>query len=119
MANFPTAISGGKKRAIRATFCRKTTEPQTRENKMEYAPHDLLGNIGVGLILLTYFLLQIGKLASNNIWYLLANILGPVMVGISLLYDFNLSAFIIQVVWFFTSLIGMGRYFWGSSPKPS
>ncbi len=86
---------------------------------MEYATHDLMGNIGVAMVLLTYFLLQTGKLVSSNIWYSLVNTVGAVLVAISLLYDFNLSAFIIEVAWALISLIGIGRYFWGASPKPS
>ncbi len=86
---------------------------------MEYELHDLIGNIGVGLILVTYLLLQMGKIASESIWYSLANVLGSVLVAISLIYDFNLSAFVIEVAWALISLIGIGRYFWGSSLKPS
>ena len=86
---------------------------------MEYELHDLIGNIGVGLILVTYLLLQMGKIASESIWYSLANVLGSVLVAISLIYDFNLSAFVIEVAWALISLIGIGRYFWDPSLKPS
>ncbi len=84
---------------------------------MEYELHDLAGNIGVGLVLITYLLLQMEKLSSKSIWYSGINALGAGLVGTSLLYDFNLSAFIIEVSWALISLIGVTRYFRNAARK--
>ena len=74
-----------------------------------YELHDLVGNIGVFFILATYLLLQLEKLAATDPWYSVLNALGSGMVIYSLLYDFNLSAMVIEGAWLIISLFGLGR----------
>ena len=64
---------------------------------MTYGWHDLLGIIGVVLIVATYMLLQLEKLSATSFLYSAANGLGASLILVSLIYDFNLSAFIIEV----------------------
>lgn len=78
---------------------------------MKYAWHDFAGNVGVALILVSYLLLQIGKLRSTNLSYSLMNGAGAALVIVSLVFDFNLSAFVIEAFWVLISLIGIARYF--------
>ena len=78
---------------------------------MTYSIYDVLGNIGVFLILLTYFLLQIRKLSSESLFYSVLNALGASLIIVSLLFDFNLSAFIVESFWVIISLIGIGRFY--------
>ena len=78
---------------------------------MTYSIYDLLGNIGVFLIILTYFLLQIRKLTSESLPYSTLNALGASLIIVSLLFDFNLSAFIVEAFWVIISLIGIGKYY--------
>ena len=78
---------------------------------MTYSIYDVLGNIGVFLILLTYLLLQIRKLSSESLSYSALNALGAALIIVSLLFDFNLSAFIVESFWVIISLIGIGRFY--------
>ena len=78
---------------------------------MNYGPLDLLGNIGVVVLVTTYLMLQLNKLSSDGLAYSLLNAIGAGLIVISLLVDFNLSALIIEVFWVLISLIGIYRYF--------
>ncbi len=78
---------------------------------MTYSIYDVLGNIGVFLIILTYLLLQIRKLSSESLLYSVLNALGASQIVVSLLFDFNLSAFIVEAFWVIISLIGIGKYY--------
>ncbi len=74
---------------------------------MNYGWHDLLGNIGVALILLAYALLQMQRIVATDWRYSLANAVGAVLILISLTVDFNLSALIIEIAWLIISLFGL------------
>jgi hypothetical protein len=74
-----------------------------------YEWHDLVGNIGVFCILVTYLMLQLEKILVTSFLYSGLNALGAGMVVFSLLYDFNLSAFVIESAWLLISLLGIAR----------
>jgi hypothetical protein len=74
---------------------------------MNYHWYDFLGNIGVFLILLAYFLLQIDKIDNRSIKFSAINLFGALFICISLYYDFNLSAFIIEFSWLLISAMGI------------
>jgi len=78
---------------------------------MDYELHDLIGNVGVLLILGTYLLVQLRRLDATGLPYLLANGLGAGLILVSLARDFNLSAFLIELVWLLISLYGLARIF--------
>ena len=78
---------------------------------MTYGWHDLLGIIGVVLILATYLLLQLEKLSATSLLYSATNGLGALLILVSLIYQFNLSAFIIEAFWLLISIYGLVRYF--------
>ena len=78
---------------------------------MIYGLPDLLGMIGVVLILATYMLLQLEKLSATSFLYSATNGLGASLILVSLIYDFNLSAFIIEAFWLLISIYGIVRYF--------
>ena len=78
---------------------------------MNYGPLDFLGNIGVVVIVITYLMLQLNKLSSDGLAYSLLNAIGASLIAISLVYDFNLSAFFMEVFWVLISLLGIYRYF--------
>lgn len=86
---------------------------------MKYAWHDFAGNVGVALILISYLLLQLGKLQSKELRYSLMNGAGASLVIVSLVFDFNLSAFVIEAFWVLISFIGIARYFATSNHKDS
>ena len=76
---------------------------------MDYGVHDLVGNLGVLAVLLTYLLLQAGKMAPDTIRYSASNAVGALLILYSLTQDFNLSAVVIEVVWLLISLYGIAR----------
>lgn len=63
---------------------------------MHYAFHDFIGNIGLVLLLGTYLLLQMGKIDSTRPLYSLLNALAALLIGVSLLFAFNMSAFLVE-----------------------
>ena len=78
---------------------------------MSYGPLDFLGNVGVVVLMVTYLMLQLNKLRSDGLAYSLLNAIGASLIVISLLYDFNLSALLMEVFWVLISLLGIYRYF--------
>ncbi len=77
---------------------------------MTYAWYDFAGNVGVALIILAYLLLQLEKLMSTSLLYSASNALGAGLILISLRFEFNLSAFIIEAFWVAISLVGIARW---------
>ncbi|HJP93238.1 MAG TPA: hypothetical protein VJ875_14870 [Pyrinomonadaceae bacterium] len=78
---------------------------------MSYGPLDLIGNVGVVVLMITYLMLQLNKLSSDGLAYSLLNAIGASLIIVSLLFDFNLSALLMEVFWVLISLIGIYRYF--------
>jgi hypothetical protein len=70
---------------------------------------DLAGFIGVVLIIVAYLLLQLDKLPSSSPRYSLLNAVGALLIIVSLVFRFNLSAFIVEAFWFLISLLGLWR----------
>ena len=79
---------------------------------MTYAWHDILGTLGVVVIIFTYILLQLGRVKSEQIAYSLLNAVGAACILFSLYYSFNLPSFIVEFFWLLISLFGIGKYFW-------
>ena len=77
---------------------------------MTYAWHDILGTLGVAVIILTYVLLQIGRLRSEQLAYSLLNAAGASFILVSLYYSFNFPSFIVEFFWLLISLFGIGKY---------
>ena len=77
---------------------------------MNYEWTDLVGNLGVFIILFTYLLLQTGRIKSESLNYSAYNLLGAGMIAFSLTYNFNLSAFIVEIFWIAISLYGIFRH---------
>lgn len=80
---------------------------------MEYGWFDLAGNIGVVMMVIAYLLLQLEKLSSSAVSYLLLNAGGALLVILSLIYHFNLSAFLMEVFWLLISLYGLAKPLFG------
>ena len=76
---------------------------------MNFHLFDLAGFIGVLLIVVAYLLLQLEKLPSSSPRYSLLNAGGALLIIVSLIFAFNLSAFIMEAFWFLISLFGLWR----------
>lgn len=70
---------------------------------------DAVGILGAGLIVAAYFLLQVGRLDFDSLSFSVVNGAGAGGIIYSLLYDFNLSAFAIEIFWLAISLYGIFR----------
>ena len=77
---------------------------------MNYGLLDLVGNIGVVLLIVAYLLLQLNKLSSTGLTYSLLNMIGAGLIVVSLIGNFNFSAFVIEVFWVLISFIGIFRH---------
>ncbi len=78
---------------------------------MNYAFYDLVGNLGVVLIIGSYFLIQVGRLSATGLAYTLSNLLGAAFILYSLYFEFNMSAFLVEIFWLLISLVGLGRIY--------
>jgi hypothetical protein len=76
---------------------------------LNYSWYDLAGNIGVLMMVIAYLLLQMEKLSSSAVSYLLLNAVGALLVILSLIFHFNLSAFLMEVFWLLISLYGLAK----------
>ena len=74
---------------------------------LDYEWHDFFGNVGVLLIIGSYFWMQIGRISGQSPVYSLVNAIGAALVLVSLYYDFNLSAALIESFWLVISLLGL------------
>ena len=72
--------------------------------------YDILGTVGVAIIILTYVLLQIERLRSDQLAYSLLNAVGAALILISLYYAFNFPSFVVEFFWLVISLFGIGKY---------
>jgi hypothetical protein len=76
---------------------------------VEFVWHELVGLAGVALVLLAYFGLQSGRMRGDGLVFQCANILGAGAIALSLVYDFNLSAMVIELCWIAISVYGLVR----------
>lgn len=78
---------------------------------MTYQWHDLVGNAGVLLILGCYFCAQTGRVEFSHPLYSLLNGAGALLILVSLSHNFNLSSFVIEIVWLTISAYGLLRWY--------
>lgn len=70
-----------------------------------------VGLLGDFLILLGFFLLQLEKIKSDHIGYLLMNLFGAILILFSLFFYWNLPSVIIESTWSLISIFGIYKYF--------
>lgn len=66
-----------------------------------------LGFIGMAFVVIAYFLLQINKYTIKSIQYQLLNLIGAILLLISLFVHFNLGSFIIEIFWIAITIYGI------------
>ncbi len=71
--------------------------------------HQWLGIVGMIFILGAYSLLQTDRLSSRDLSYSVMNAVGALLLVVSLLFDFNLSALIVEGFWAIISVVGIIR----------
>jgi len=75
------------------------------------AIYNTTGIIGDILIIGAYFLLQIGKVSAKGLLYLSLNLFGALFVVFSLIFAWNLAAFIVETTWVLISIYGIWKAF--------
>lgn len=77
--------------------------------ELNYGWHNIVGNLGVIMIVGAYLLLQMNKISQNSIKYSVINAFGAAAVLLSLTVEFNLSAFFVEFFWLLISIYGLVR----------
>ena len=72
---------------------------------------DVVGLIGVTILIVTYAMLQFDKIDPKGFWYSFNNMVVAILVTVSLLYSFNLASMVIEVFWFSLSVYGIWNYY--------
>lgn len=73
---------------------------------------DVIGTVGVGTIIVTYILLQANRVRSEQLAYSVLNAAGASLIIVSLYFNFNFPAFVVEFFWLLISLVGIAKYFW-------
>lgn len=73
---------------------------------MDFFP-DIIGCLGTLIILIAYILLQSRKLDAHHVLFSFLNLVGALMILISLLYSWNLAAVVMEVAWASISAFGI------------
>ncbi|MGB0907879.1 MAG: CBU_0592 family membrane protein [Maricaulaceae bacterium] len=68
---------------------------------------NIIGLIGVAFVLYAYFLIQTEKVTIKSLPFSLYNLIGSVLITVSLFFNFNLASFVIEVFWIAISLYGV------------
>ncbi len=71
--------------------------------------YNLVGGIGAAIVIVAYFATQRGRLSAGDWRFPLANLLGALLIVISLFADWNLPSFIVEIFWIFISFYGLWR----------
>jgi predicted membrane protein len=67
----------------------------------------IIGFIGMLFIVYAYFLLQAHKVEHSSLKFQILNLIGAILLIISLLVHFNLGSFLIEVFWVIITIYGM------------
>ena len=70
---------------------------------------DSIGIVGVIIVLIAYYLLNISKISALDLSYQLMNFFGSCLILFSLFFNWNLPAGLIEISWMLISLIGVYR----------
>ena len=69
------------------------------------------GTVGAGLVIVAYLLNQLEKLPSTNVWFPLLNLIGAVLILLSLIAEWNLPTAVIEGFWVAISIYGLANSF--------
>ena len=67
----------------------------------------IIGFIGMLFVVYAYFLLQALKVEHSSLKFQTLNLIGAILLIISLLVHFNLGSFLIEVFWIIITIYGI------------
>ena len=70
-----------------------------------------VGLSGTAMILSAYCALQTGHMAAETLVYNYLNLVGAVLILVSLYFHFNLASFVIEIFWIAASILGLVRVY--------
>ena len=71
---------------------------------------DMVGILGVALVIIAFFLVQIERITPKSAEYLYSNFFGSVMLLFSLYYNWNFASVVIEVLWLLISVYGIIKF---------
>jgi len=80
---------------------------------------DEVGMVGVGIILVAYYFLSVGRWIADSMLFQFLNFAGAWLILFSLYFHWNLSSVVIEVAWIAISMVGMYRILTGAANKKS
>ena len=75
---------------------------------------DTVGMSGTAMVVVAYLALQLQRMDARGLTYNLMNLVGAVLLLISLCFQFNLASFVIEIFWIAASLVGLYKW-WQTS----
>lgn len=78
-------------------------------HEISFTLSDAAGLVGVAMVVGTYFLSQIGRMAVDRPLYPALNAVGAILIIVSLAATFNLASFVIELFWLVISVVGLVR----------
>lgn len=72
---------------------------------------DIIGLVGVVIILIAYGLLQLDLMSPDGVSFSLLNCVGSILIIVSLLNDWNTPAFVMEIAWLVISIFGLIKGF--------
>ena len=72
---------------------------------------DLIGFVGVALLIGTYALLQLDRIDPKGFWYSFNNMMVAILVTVSLVYTPNLASLVIEFFWSMISVFGLWKFY--------
>ena len=72
---------------------------------------DIVGFIGVVILIVTYLMLTLDLLSAKGFWYSFLNLCVAILVGYSLIFRPNFASIAIEFFWGIISIIGLIRYY--------
>ena len=70
----------------------------------------MIGVVGVVAVTIVYFMLSLGKIDADGWWYPFINLMGAGLIVFSLIYDWNLAAFLMETSWVAISLFSCVKF---------
>lgn len=72
---------------------------------------NIVGMIGTIMVVGAYFLLQIDRIDAKGFAFNCCNLVGAILLLLSLLVHFNLASFVIELFWIAASIVGLVRVY--------
>jgi len=76
---------------------------------IDIEPYDLVGFAGAAVFVAVYFANQQRWLSSEDWRYPFANLIGAVLILVSLVFEWNFPSVVIEIFWAVISLYGMAK----------